>query len=450
MNGLHGCGKSNHVRTAVATLTSTILITVLAAAAAQATATQVNVRIEGRSGTLFEGPIVTEGHDIEASSDSQERSCDGINPNDPQNLRPGPTPTAASVDAMGLIGGTFDGRWYGGYDDYFITRWGPDFEAEGMSWGVLVNNVYTEVGGCQYELSTGGEVLWAYDAFAGRPLLALLPVAAGYTSGTRPLTATAELGKPFAVEVLVYTKHGEAEPPASPERTGSSLYEGADVSPVQTSADGFEQIETGSPETVRTNGEGEASITFTAPGWHRIKATAVNTSGEEDAIRSNRMDVCVPAQGATGCGEPPAEDLVRTPPRYAAGITETHEQADAIGTTAGSGGDIQSVPPGPRTTTPTGRTASGPPARLMVQSISARRLLLKFTAAGQATVKVARQARKGRHPRWPTVKTIAVKASEAGLIEVRLPRLPAGRYRVSIDFDGGPTVAVKTLIVHRK
>jgi hypothetical protein len=430
--------------------TIAIVLFAVTGPAAKAGPTHVNVRIEGLGGTLFEGPIVTEGHDIEASSDTQERSCDGINPNDPQNPTPGPTPTAASVDAMGLIGETFDGRWYGGYDDYFITRWGPDFEAEGMSWGVLVNNVYTEVGGCQYELNTDGEVLWAYDAFAGRPVLALLPATAGYTSGTRPLTAIAELGKPFVLEVLVYTKHGEAEPPASPERTGSSPYEGADISPVQTSAKGYEQIDTESPETVKTNAEGEASITFTTPGWHRIKATAVNASGEEDAIRSNRMDICVPAQGATGCGEPPPEDLVRTPPRYAEEITETHEQTKATGTTAGNPGDTQSVPSGPGTPTPTGRTTSGPPARLIVESVSAARLLLKFTAAAQATVKIARQVGKGRHRRWRTVKTIAVKASKAERIDVKLPRLAAGRYRVSIDFDGGPTVAVKTLMVHRK
>ena len=305
------------MRTSIATLTITTLITALVASNAQAAPTQVNVRIEGRSETLFEGPILTEGHDVQASSDTQERSCDGINPNDPENTTPGPTPTAASVDAMSLIGETFDGQWYGGYDDYFITRWGPDQEEQGMSWGILVNNVFTDVGGCQYELRTGDEVLWAYNAFEHRPFLALLPVAAGYTSGTRPLTATAELGKPFEVEVLDYDDEEEDVPPAAPARTGSSPYEGAEVSPVQTSVKGFEKVETTSPETVTTNADGKASITFTTPGWHRIKATAVNTGGEEDAIRSNRLDVCVPEAGASGCGEPPAEDQVRIPPHTA-------------------------------------------------------------------------------------------------------------------------------------
>jgi hypothetical protein len=436
------------MRARIATIA--LMLLALTGPAAQAGPAEVNVRIEGRTETLFEGPILTEGHDIEASSDIQERSCNGINPNDPQNVTPASTPTAASVDAMSLIGETFDGRWYPGYDDYFITRWGPDSEAEGVSWGVLVNNVYTSVGGCQYQLSTGAEVLWVYDAFASRPLLALLPAAAGYTSGARPLTATGKLDKPFEVEVLAYTNQGEAAPPAAPERTGSSPYEGADVSPVQTSAKGFEVLQTASAETVRTNAQGKASIIFTTPGWHRIKATAVNAGGEEDAVRSNRLDVCVPAEGATGCGEPPAEDLRRTPPRDAEEATETRQETEATTTVGGNSGGEQPSPTGPgATTTSTGHTASGPIARVVLESISPMRLLLKFTAAGKATVRLARLLRKGHHRHWRAVRTIAVTASQAGPVEVKLPRLAVGRYRLSIALAGGQ-IMVRTLIVGRK
>lgn len=297
------------IRATIATLTVVSLITIGAACEAQAAPTEVTVRIEGQSETLFEGPILTEGHDVEASSDSQERPCDGINRLDPQNKTPGPTPTTASVDAMSLIDETFDGQWYPGYSDYFITRWGPDREEEGMSWGILVNNVFTDVGGCQYELSTGDEVLWAYNAFGHRPFLALFP--AGSTSGTRTLTATAELDKPFQVEVIDYSDDAEDVPPAHPERSGSTPYEGADVSPVQTNARGFEKVETENSVTVTTDTQGKASITFTEPGWHRIKATALNSSGKESAIRSNRLDVCVPEEGESGCGEAPAEDRAR-------------------------------------------------------------------------------------------------------------------------------------------
>ncbi len=150
------------------------------AAAAQATPVQVNVRIEGKSETLFEGPIWTEGHDIKASSDTQARRCDGTNNH--QHATPGPTPTASAADAMGIIGETFDAQWYGSsFDDYFLTRFGPDEQniTEGAYWGILVNDVFTSAGGCQYELGPDSEVLWVYNAFNERLFLELLPVAAG-------------------------------------------------------------------------------------------------------------------------------------------------------------------------------------------------------------------------------------------------------------------------------
>ncbi|HEY2217309.1 MAG TPA: hypothetical protein VGH21_07420 [Solirubrobacteraceae bacterium] len=277
---------------------------------------QVNVRIEGKGETLFEGPIRAEGHDVQASSDTQPRSCDGTN--NGKHPTPGPTPTSTSADAMALAGESFDGEWFAGFDDYFITRWGPDAQsnANAAFWGVLVNNVFTSVGGCQYELSRGDEVIWVYNAFAGRPILQLF--AGGYTGPGQPLTATAELGKPFTVEVGKTGEGGEGTPPeAGSERAPFVAFAGADVSPVQTNAKGFEKVLTSSSATVTSDAQGKASITFTEPGWHRIKATVpgVGAGAEESTVRSNRLDVCVPAGGQSGCGAPPAEDEVRTPVR---------------------------------------------------------------------------------------------------------------------------------------
>jgi prenyltransferase beta subunit len=298
-------------------------VTLIVASAAQATPTQVNLRIEGRSETLFEGPIWTEGHDVKASSDTQERPCDGTNNH--RHATPGATPTASAADAMRIVGETFDAQWYGSsFDDYFMTRFGPDEQsfAEGDYWGILVNNVFTSVGGCQYELGPDDEVLWVYDAFQKRPFLALLPVAAGYTSGPRPLTATAELGKPFEVEVVDYADDKEDTPPSTPERTGSTPEPSARVSPVDTASNGFEEIETESSPTVVTDAQGKASITFTKPGWHRIKATVVTPQGMEVAVRSNRLDVCIPPEGQSACEGPPAEDQVRIPPPLGEEATE--------------------------------------------------------------------------------------------------------------------------------
>jgi hypothetical protein len=299
------------IRITIVIFTAMALTGIFAAVAAQATPISVNVRIEGRGETLFEGPVWTEGHDLRASSDEEEHPCDGTN--EKRYSTSGPTPTAAAADGMRIAGETFDGEWYPGYDDYFLTRWGPDKQSlsEGAYWGLLVNNVLTGVGGCQYELSEGNEVLWAFDAFASRPFLALFPV--GDTSGARPLTAKAELDKPFDIEVVAYTDDTEAVPPSMPERTGSAPFEGARVSPVRTSPNGFEKIETEASSTVATDAQGRASVTFTTPGWHRIKATVVNAKGIEEAVRSNRLDVCVPADGESACGGEPGEDRARFP-----------------------------------------------------------------------------------------------------------------------------------------
>jgi hypothetical protein len=299
----------------------------LIASVAQATPTQVNVRIEGESETLFEGPIWTEGHDVKASSDTQARPCDGTNNH--AHATTGATPTASAVDAMRIAGETFDAQWYGSsFDDYFLTRFGPDEQSntEGAYWGILVNNVFTSVGGCQYELGPDNEVLWVYDAFKETQLLALLPVAINYTSGSRPLMATAELGKPFEVEVINYAEDKEGTPPSTSERMGSTPESGARVSPVHTAANGFEKLETESSSSVVTDAQGKASITFTKPGWHRIKATVVTPQDVEVAVRSNRLDVCVPPESQSACGEVPAEDQTRTPPLPEEATEETPEQ----------------------------------------------------------------------------------------------------------------------------
>jgi hypothetical protein len=347
------------IRNLFATLCVVISSFILFAAPAGAAPVTVNVRIEGATETLFEGPVAVEPHAVKASSDTVQRSCDGLNSLDPENTAPEPTPTAAAADAMTLAGETFDGKWYSGFNDYFITRFGPDAEKEGRSWGILVNNTFTSVGGCQYQLDGGDEVLWVFNAFTSRPFLALFPAAANYTVGPRPLTATANLGEPFEVEVAAYADDQEGDPAEGSVRAGSTAYEGADVSPVTTSANGFEKVDTADAATVVTNAQGKAQVTFTTPGWHRIKAT-VPGAAEEDAIRSNRLDVCVLGGGETSCGAAPAEDAVRVPPPTPdeTGGAGTGEDA---GGGEGAGGELP-IEPVVGSQTPAGDGNSNPPA----------------------------------------------------------------------------------------
>lgn len=354
------------MRKSIAAISVAILSSVLLAAVPAADAqTEVNVRIEGRAETLFEGPVLVEPDGVQASSDTTPRRCNGINPLDPENVVPAPTPTAASADALGLIGETFDGQWYPGFNDYFITRWGPDAQSPGEAayWGILVNDTFTNVGGCQYQLDTGDEVLWVYDAFKSRPNLALFPAAAGYATGPRPLTATTGVNEPITVEVVSYEDDEENRPPAAPGRVGSSAFAGAQVAPVVTSAKGFERVNVKSGETKTSNGEGKATFTFAEPGWHRIKATVAGASAEE-AIRSNRLDVCVTGgtptkalEGATSCNELPAADRVRVAPRIA-GEVDGPTPGGGGGTGGGDGGSGSGGAGGGNG----GGSAQGPPA----------------------------------------------------------------------------------------
>ena len=335
------------MRSSLATLVVAFLPALLLAPVAAAAPTQVRVRVEGQAETLFEGPILSDVHRVKALNDSQWRRCDGINPSAPQNKVPGVVPTAATADAMRVIGEGFEAQWYNQLADYILQGWGPDAQdvAAGEYWGVLVNNVYTSVGGCQYQLDGGDEVLWVYDAFSGRPRLSLYP--AGYAGGAEPLTATATLNQPFEVEVGAWESGSQGQPPAAPGRTGDP-YPGAEVAPVVTDSQGFQKADVASPHTVVTAGDGQASITFTTPGWHRIKATD-GVAGAETAVRSNRLDVCVPQPPAPGCGALPGDDQVRTPPPPVAGEVEAETP----------GGGNPGNPPAPPGGSPDGGSGSG-------------------------------------------------------------------------------------------
>lgn len=295
---------------------------------AEAAPTELTVRIEGAERTLFEGPIQTEGHDVRALSDTEPRPCDGTN--NGAHPEPGPTPTAASVDAMELAGEDFDGQWYPGFDDYFIQQWGPDRE-DGETyayWGVLVDGAFTPVGGCQYLAEAGDQVLWIYDAFTGRQPLWL--AAAGDLGFPAAPTATVAVGEPLELTV------------EAGERASTSAGGGVTVAPVSTAAGtGYQTVEVASPAAVLTDSEGHASISFATPGWHRVKAQR-----ESDHIRSNRLDVCVEQSTGAGCGPLPADAAVRVPPRYVKAPGGGDD--DGVGPPGGSAGPAAVAEPSNR------------------------------------------------------------------------------------------------------
>lgn len=122
----------------------------------------VHVRVEGATSTIVEGFVFTNGHTVTTASGGSQM-CDGTN--NGVNPTPGPSATAALDDDAEFGGFDWDGTFSAGFDDYFITRIGPDTQTATAFWGILLNDQFTSVGGYQQRVGPGDEVLFAYDAF---------------------------------------------------------------------------------------------------------------------------------------------------------------------------------------------------------------------------------------------------------------------------------------------
>ncbi|HEU0018861.1 MAG TPA: DUF4430 domain-containing protein [Thermoleophilaceae bacterium] len=223
-------------------------------AAVSAAPTAVDVRIEGKTSTIFDAPVTTDGKTVTTASGGTH-TCDGT------NLGASPAPVAnatSALDDAAIKGGfDWDGTWSGpGYPDYFITRIAGETEIVapypgGEYWSVFINGVATSTGGCQALVKAGDEVLWSYDAFnkvGGLKLAA--------PGGTRP-------GIPIVARA-------------------TDIATGAGVAGVTIGSE-------------TTGADGNASLTFTEPGVYVLKAD------KADRVRSRSVRVCVDPPGAEEC-----------------------------------------------------------------------------------------------------------------------------------------------------
>jgi hypothetical protein len=233
-----------------------VLVMLVPCASAWAAPATVNLRVEGGSSTIFEGPVTTDGKTIVKGASTLV--CDGAA--DPADPGPGPTPISALDDAQ-IAGG-----WDNAFDADFVARIGPEAATTTQFWGVAVNQRPLGVGGCQVHVSPGDEVLFAFDffehdpPFAERPMLRL----AG--------PARAATGRPVGLSVSEFAPPGFQARPAI----------GAAVAGTATGPDG------------------SATLTFGEPGLVRLKAERAGS------IRSNALLVCVSDTGTGDCGVPPA------------------------------------------------------------------------------------------------------------------------------------------------
>lgn len=252
-----------------AVLALSCTVAALVPVAAQAAPVTVNLRIEGKDRTLWEGPITTDGRTIDGVVGDDSNPNDAPSPhlcnNYDNNFQSGAnsgTPTTAAYDAMSQLGLPFDATWYNGQSDFFINTLGdpsggaPNFE----SWGFAVNYSTSNAGGCRFVPATGADVLWAWDFFNKTTLLKL----------TGPAAVTA--GEPATFRVV-------------DGQTGAGL--------ANATVGGR-----------TTDANGNVSLTFAATGTQSLKAERAAS------IRSNRLDVNV---GAKGQPTPPPAPLPGTP-----------------------------------------------------------------------------------------------------------------------------------------
>ena len=239
-----------------------LLALAIAAPAASAAPVSVNLRVEGATQTIFDGPVTTDGHAITTPAGGGPHPCDGTNGG--ASTTPGPVATAALDDGARNNGFGWDATWSAGFSDFLVLQVGGENQTSTQFWGYLLNFAFPTVGGCQQKVNQGDAVLWVFDAFNKTRALKL--------SGPSSTTT----GSPVTVRVV----------------------DGADGSPQSAST------VNGSP----TGADGRATLSFAAPGIYRLKAERA------DAVRSNRVILCVDPPEADPCSstdnEAPSFDIV--------------------------------------------------------------------------------------------------------------------------------------------
>ncbi len=371
-----------------------ISLALLLPAAALAAPITVNLRVEGSEKTLFEGPIAVESipnpPGLSTPSSGGAHQCDVANNGSNGGfVSAGASPTAALADAAQATGQTFDAGWSSEFNDFFVSQFGPDKnggEAEGFpSWGYAVNYTTANVGGCQFQLAPGAEVLWAYNFFNLPHLLRL----------TGP--ASANTGAPATFHV-------------SDGQTGEPVAGAA----VGTLAGG---AVTQLPGSGTTDSAGNVSLVLSTAGSVALKATAPSS------VRSNGVSVCVHAgeDGTCGAGTPkPGEAVKKVLP-----VVTTPSLARILGISSGS---VFSRRHAPRILRGAVTVGSGQTLRAVQIRLERRVGKRCFSFSGKRSRFVAARCGKARF--------FSVGSSQSFSYLLPAP-LPHGRYAFDIRALGG-------------
>jgi hypothetical protein len=386
---MFGFSRSTTLLAGLACLTVSLMLTSTASAAP----ITVNLRVEGSAGTLYEGPISTEAVGLPGfttTSSPEAHPCDvSHNGGNEGFATSGANATTALRDGALASGLAFDAKWFSSFNDFEVNKVGPDTnggEAEGFpSWGYAVNYTTANVGGCQFQLAPGNEVLWAYNYFNLPHLLSL----------TGP--ASVGTGSPFTVHV-VDGRTGEAIAGAT-----IGTLSGGVTTPLQSAT--------------RTDATGNATVTLTTAGPVALKAT------EPSSVRSNGLTVCAHTGNDGTCGTvapgetPHSLPAIGKAPAPATGLT-----ASVLGLKTGR---VFSRRSAPRLLSGVVKVASGGTLHSVRIRLQRRvgRICFNFSGSRERFV---------RAPKCAAAAFFSVGSSES--FSYLLPsRLPTGRYTYDID-----------------
>src|SRR3954452_22881153 len=136
------------MKTRIGTLA--VLAAVLACAPAFAAPTKVNVRVEGAKKTIFEGAVTTDAHPVTGDNTGPHK-CDGTNGG--AHPTPGPTVTGALDTASRKAGFSWAGSFDPSFEDFLVSRIGPDAKRSSSCWCNAERGEPLQVGGCQFQVA---------------------------------------------------------------------------------------------------------------------------------------------------------------------------------------------------------------------------------------------------------------------------------------------------------
>jgi hypothetical protein len=230
-------------------------LVVAVAAPAAAEPVTVDLRIEGPTRTIFEGPVTTDVRGFRFTDDTVTHRCDGTTVG---GSSPTPVPTRGAVIAAAVKRAPFSmtGDWFESLGATFETIDGESVAFDSASGRFLAeyeNGQFASFGACADPVEDGDDVLFAY-ADGSEVLLALFgPRRARPNREFSVLVADASTGQPVA---------------------------GAEVDGQLTGADG--------------------KVTLDAPGRRPFVDLKATRTG---AIRSNRLRVCVTRRPCGGSSD---------------------------------------------------------------------------------------------------------------------------------------------------